>query len=130
MYSEIGLILLIACQERDPSEYANHFASKMARRAELSSRRRIRLRPIHDPLLDRRFFRSARHRRGRRERKPLGGRGIGGTVGSRRATLVLVPVVYTYLSGGSERMLSGGPAVEERRSRNSDSRQCPRFFPL
>ncbi|MGH9366987.1 MAG: efflux RND transporter permease subunit [Thermoanaerobaculia bacterium] len=126
IYSQIGLILLIGLVTKNAIlivEYANQLREKQGLEVREAAGRaaRIRLRPILMTSLATIFGTlpiALGLGAGADSRKPLGVAIVGGLFFSTLLTLVVVPVVYTYLSGKRERVvekeqaLSGAAAAE------------------
>jgi len=111
IYSQIGLILLVGLVTKNAIlivEYANQLRRKEGLEAREAAARaaRIRLRPILMTSLATIFGVlpiALGLGAGAESRKPLGAAVVGGLFFSTLLTLVVVPVVYSYLSGRRER---------------------------
>jgi multidrug efflux pump len=107
VYSQIGLILLIGLVTKNAIlivEYANQLRRKedLETREAVARSARVRLRPILMTSLATIFGVlpiALGLGAGAESRKPLGVAVVGGMVFSTLLTLVVVPVVYTYLAG-------------------------------
>jgi multidrug efflux pump len=123
IYSEIGLILLIGLVTKNAIlivEYANQLRRRegLDVREAVARAARIRLRPILMTSFATIFGTlpiALGIGAGAESRKPLGVAVVGGLFFSTLLTLVVVPVVYTYLSGRVEKAEAAEePAAEER----------------
>jgi multidrug efflux pump len=122
IYSQIGLILLIGLVTKNAIlivEYANQLRDKegLSVREAAGRAARIRLRPILMTSLATIFGTlpiALGLGAGAESRKPLGVAVVGGLFFSTLLTLVVVPVVYTYLSGRRAKAASADPASAAR----------------
>jgi len=123
VYSQIGLILLIGLVTKNAIlivEYANQLRRRegLEPREAVARSARVRLRPILMTSLATIFGVlpiALGLGAGAESRKPLGVAVVGGMIFSTLLTLVVVPVVYTYLSGRvRETEAAEEPASEER----------------
>jgi multidrug efflux pump len=112
IYSQIGLILLIGLVTKNAIlivEYANQLRDRegLDAREAVGRAARIRLRPILMTSFSTIFGTlpiALGLGAGAESRKPLGAAVVGGLFFSTLLTLVVVPVVYSYLSGKRERV--------------------------
>jgi multidrug efflux pump len=123
VYSEIGLILLIGLVTKNAIlivEYANQLRRRegLDVREAVARAARIRLRPILMTSFATIFGVlpiALGIGAGAESRKPLGVAVVGGMLFSTLLALMVVPVVYTYLSGRvKEAETAEEPAMEER----------------
>jgi multidrug efflux pump len=122
VYSEIGLILLIGLVTKNAIlivEYANQLRRRegLDAREAVARAARIRLRPILMTSLATIFGVlpiALGIGAGAESRKPLGVAVVGGMVFSTILTLVVVPVVYSYLSGRVRETEEVEPAARQR----------------
>jgi multidrug efflux pump len=124
VYSEIGLILLIGLVTKNAIlivEYANQLRRKegLDVREAVARAARIRLRPILMTSFATIFGVlpiALGIGAGAESRKPLGVAVVGGLLFSTLLALMVVPVVYTYLSGRAREEAEEEEAVPEERA--------------